>query len=93
MGELCVMDREAGDIRISWDPKNSDEVASIKDQFERLKKKGYLFFKVGEEKPSPYDTKLGEAIFAKTTPQKTEKIDKVKGDEKKIVAMPMPAGG
>lgn len=34
-----------------------------------MKEKGYLFFKVGEDKPSPYDTKIGEAIFAKTTPQ------------------------
>lgn len=44
-GELCVMDR-TGDTKMIWNPNNTDEVEAAQATFDRLKKKGYLAYKV-----------------------------------------------
>jgi hypothetical protein len=41
------MDR-TGDTRVMWDPNNGDEVTSARNQFNELRGKGYLAYKVTE---------------------------------------------
>lgn len=36
MGALRVLDKEAGDIKINWDPKMPEEIAAAKEQFDKL---------------------------------------------------------
>jgi hypothetical protein len=46
MGEMRIMDKDAGDLKVIWDPVKQDEVDAAKAQFEALVKKGYLAFEV-----------------------------------------------
>lgn len=48
MGEMAVMDRNAGDLKVIWDPDNEDEVAAARAQFDALTGKGYAAFRVGD---------------------------------------------
>jgi hypothetical protein len=48
MNELAVMDR-SGDVKTMWDPRNGDEVEIARKQFDSLRKKGYLIYKVGKD--------------------------------------------
>lgn len=51
MGQLRVLDPEAGDLKTIWDPENEDEVAAARAQFDVLvKKKKYQAFQVGDKK-------------------------------------------
>lgn len=45
MGEMAIMDRDAGDLKVIWDPESNDEVAAARAQFDTLTKKGYLAYK------------------------------------------------
>jgi len=47
MGELRVLDKDAGDLKVIWDPDNEDEVQAAREQFYALKKKGYMAWNVG----------------------------------------------
>lgn len=47
-GELCILD-ETGDTKIIWDAKNVDEVAAAKVQFDTLRRKGFLAYKVNKK--------------------------------------------
>lgn len=52
-GQLRIMDCEEGDLKVIWDSEKQDEIDAAKEQFEKLIKKGYLAYKVGEKgKPS-----------------------------------------
>ena len=44
-GLLAVMD-ETGDTKLIWSRDNADEVEASRELFEKLRKKGYLAFKV-----------------------------------------------
>lgn len=44
-GLLCVMD-QTGDTKVIWSVDRPDEVEAAKAQFDMLKKKGYLAYKV-----------------------------------------------
>lgn len=49
MSELRIMDREAGDLRVTWDPNVPAEVAAARAQFDSLigrGGKGYMAYKV-----------------------------------------------
>lgn len=35
-----------GDVKITWDPTNPDDVKNAKDHFDKLKKSGHIFFKI-----------------------------------------------
>lgn len=48
MGELAIMDRVAGDLKVIWDPANEDEVAAAREQFDTLTGKGFLAYTVGD---------------------------------------------
>lgn len=48
MGEMAIMDRVAGDLKVIWDPDNDDEVAAARAQFDTLRGKGYLAYTVGD---------------------------------------------
>lgn len=48
MGEMAIMDRNAGDLKVIWDPDNEHEVEAAREQFDALRKKGYLAYTVGE---------------------------------------------
>lgn len=60
--ELAFMDIKEGDVKLQWDPNDSDEVAAAELTFNKLKKKGYAFFKMN------FGGKKGEKItkFDKT---------------------------
>lgn len=45
VGTLATLAPE-GDLRTTWDSDNAEEVRAARDQFDTLKKKGYLAFKV-----------------------------------------------
>ncbi len=45
-GEMAVMDAAAGDVKVTWDSGRPAEVASARAQFDALKDKGYLAYKV-----------------------------------------------
>jgi len=47
-GEMAVLDR-AGDLKTIWDSGKPEEVAIAKKQFEELKKKGYVAYKVKKD--------------------------------------------
>jgi len=47
-GMLHVLDG-TGDTKIIWDPKNPDEVENAKEQFNRLRKKGFLAYSVNKK--------------------------------------------
>lgn len=44
-GEMAILD-ETGDTKIIWDSKNADEVENAESQFKKLRKKGFLAYKV-----------------------------------------------
>lgn len=56
MGEIRCLN-ETGDTKMTWDPNVRDEVDVAKDQFEKLKKKGYQAYSVkkGGEKNQAID--------------------------------------
>lgn len=45
--EMAVMDPQAGDLKVKWDPANADEVAAAKAQFDALRAKGFAAYKLG----------------------------------------------
>lgn len=49
MGEMSRLDRK-GDTKIIWDAKNRDEVKAAKGTFDDLTKKGFLAYKVTDNK-------------------------------------------
>lgn len=66
-GAFYVMDK-SGDTKSIWDPKNSDEVEVAGEMFEKMIKKGYSAFYVGDdheaaEKMEKFDAKAGKVIF------------------------------
>jgi len=48
VGEMRVMDA-TGDLKINWDTNNPDEVTAAKEQFDKLKKKGFLAYTVNKK--------------------------------------------
>jgi len=42
---MCVLD-ETGDTKLIWDPEKQDEVDAAKEMFAKMKKKGYVAYKV-----------------------------------------------
>lgn len=49
MGQMVVLDRRAGDLKIIWDRTKPDEVENAKSTFDNLKKKGYAAFQVKDK--------------------------------------------
>ena len=49
MGELRVLDREMGDIKLIWDEDNPEEVAAAKEMFDKMRKKGHMAWAVVEK--------------------------------------------
>lgn len=45
LGEMAILD-DTGDTKIIWDNKNDEEVENARDQFKRLRKKGFLAYRV-----------------------------------------------
>lgn len=48
MGELCELS-SLGDVKTIWSKDNDDEIEAAREQFNKLKKKGYLAFKVKKD--------------------------------------------
>jgi hypothetical protein len=68
MGEMRVMGVE-GDLKSIWDPESEGEVEAMKKQFNELKKKGMVAYRVDKkgEKGSlmdEFDSDAGKIIFA-----------------------------
>ena len=49
MGELRVLDKELGDLKIIWDPNNQEEVAAARKAFDELRAKKYMAWDVKEK--------------------------------------------
>jgi hypothetical protein len=69
MGELRVADKVAGDLKVIWNPENSDEVKAAEEQFNKLIKKNFIAFKVGKggekgKKITEFDADLEMIIMA-----------------------------
>lgn len=69
MGVMQIMDAKHGHKNEVWDVNNQDEVDSAEDTFKKLRKKGYIAFKVdksGEkaEIMSKFDPLAGKMIMS-----------------------------
>lgn len=73
-----------GDVKLSWNPDNADEVKNAKDHFDKLKASGHIFFRLKDgakaSRMKDFDAKAGEL-----TCEFDPKAD--------IVATPIPRGG
>lgn len=49
MGELRIMDKDAGDLKVIWDKDNEEEVDAAREQFNKLIKKGFTAYKVDKK--------------------------------------------
>lgn len=49
MPEMRVMDPAAGDLKVIWDKSKPDEVKAAREQFDELKKKKYIAYRVDDE--------------------------------------------
>ena len=66
MGELCIMD-QSGDTRTIWDTENDTEVEVAREQFNMLKRKGYMIYRVNKkgdkgEQMLNFDPEAGKMI-------------------------------
>ena len=66
MIEIAVMDR-TGDTKWIWDANNPDEVEVAREAFEKLRKKGYLIYRVNKlrnkgEAMNTFDAKAEKMI-------------------------------
>lgn len=41
-----AMPDTTGDVKLSWDPENPEDVKNAKDHFDKLKSTGHIFFKI-----------------------------------------------
>lgn len=85
MGEMRILGPE-GDIKLDWDPNDSESVDKAKTEFKRLKEDGYDFFAVEETKGKRverFDKKIGKLIAA---PGSKTKADKTAGTRPKAMA-------
>ena len=69
MGVMMIMDAKHGHKNEVWDPNNPDEVATARDTFKSLRKKGYIAFRVDEngEKAKimhEFDPEAGKMIMS-----------------------------
>ena len=49
IGELRIMDKEFGDMPISWDSDNQDQVDIARAAFKKAKDKGMLLFRTKKD--------------------------------------------
>jgi hypothetical protein len=49
IGELRIMDKEAGDLPISWDSDDEDQVEIAKAAFDKAKSKGMIMYKTDKK--------------------------------------------
>lgn len=50
MGELRVLDADAGDLKVIWDSNNEAEIKAAKEQFDKLiDKKNYIAYTVKKD--------------------------------------------
>lgn len=84
MPSIAVPDA-TGDVKLTWDPLNPDEVKHARDHFEKLKKAGHIFFKIGA--PGKKGAKIDgfEEGLGKMICEFDPKAD--------IIATPVPRGG
>jgi hypothetical protein len=45
-GVLSYLDPNAGDVRLTWEPGNTEDIATARQAFNDLRGKGYLAYKV-----------------------------------------------
>lgn len=69
MGTMQIMGGD-GDTRVAWDPGNADETAAARAQFDTLRGKGYLAFRVRDAKDDKgeqihvFDPQAGRIILS-----------------------------
>lgn len=68
MGMLSIASRTKGDVKITWDPKNKEEVAAAEKAFDDLIAKGHLAYDTSDEKDRKairkFNAKAGEIVIA-----------------------------
>lgn len=84
MPSICTPDA-TGDVKISWDPENPEDVKNAQDHFDKLKKSGHIFFKVNEDGERGKKVKDFEPNMAELVCEFDPKAD--------IVSTPLPRGG
>lgn len=60
MGQMRIMDKEAGDLKVIWDRKVKPEIEAAKKQFDELLKKGYKAFMVDMDKKAEKGKEIKE---------------------------------
>ena len=90
MNELRIMDKQAGDLKITWDPEKPVEVEAARAAFKEAQAKGMLLYEIlrfgkrGEtlEEFDPDCGSVGGKVIREFDPK-----------AKRIVATPPVAGG
>jgi len=96
LGAMAVLGAE-GDIKYTWDKTNKTEVEAAREQFNNLRSKGFLAFKIRgklrERKGDgviDFDSKAGRYQFMAPP---TEKITEFDPEAKRVVLTPPVGGG
>ena len=68
MGEFRIMDKDAGDLKVIWDPNNANETEAAEEQFDNLIAKNFSAFKVDKKgetgkKITKFDPDAGKIIM------------------------------
>ncbi len=80
-----AMPDTSGDVKLTWNPDNEDEVKHAKDHFDKLKSQGHIFFRIAADggkgrKIAVFEDGKGELIC-----EFDPKAD--------VLATPLPRGG
>lgn len=100
MGEIRMLCEE-GDVKISWNPDNPDEVKNAEEMFKSLKEKGHIFFKVSKKKSKKKWGLIGKETVKEEKGDRVRWFGKTDGEllvefdpkAEKVVAAPVVTGG
>jgi len=88
---MAVMNH-TGDHRLTWDPLNEDEVKEAREEFKRLKKAGYIAYRLNIIDPEVRGPKAD--TFSRWDGEIILDFDQLPKDKpSEVVMSPMMAGG
>jgi len=69
MGQMRVMDKDAGDLKVIWDKDNTNEIEAAEEQFDKLIEKGFTAYQVDKKgepgkKITKFDPKAEKLIMS-----------------------------
>lgn len=100
MGEIRMLCEE-GDVKITWNPDNTEDVKNAKEMFDSLKAKGHLFFKINKKTKKRAWGLLGKSATKGEKGEQVRWFGKADGEliaefdpkAEKVVAAPAVSGG